>query len=240
MVGCLPPENNSQGKEILQFLNQHAYIGFATEERRFDLGRWVASQSFPGGRYNGIAIILYFSDEPSPLPHSVDPNVFRPGVFSRLDQMIMLFNVDRWSIPELALALLHEARHARHRLGGKLAGLPPLDLDDTFHEENTLSFHLYVLSVWAKELWIAAIAHGIAWLTAQSLVSPGENQILYKEVEEYCPELDAIFGESLHKDARSLRKHLVSIEANTHYWASQCPGLSMGQIFHSIASSVRR
>lgn len=240
MVNCLPPENNSQGREILRFLNEYAYIGFATGAGSFDVGRFIDRQAFPGKQCDGISIILCFSDDTPPFPIPREANVFKAGVFLRMDQAIILYNVDHWSIPELALTLLHEGRHARHRLGGSLATLPPLDQDDTFHEENTLSFHLYVLSVWAKERWTTVVNHGIRWLASQPLISLNENEILYQEVEEYCSELDVIFGEPLHENARLLRQVLMSIEANTHYWASRCPMLKIEQVFHAIASYVSK
>ncbi|HSX25046.1 MAG TPA: hypothetical protein VLG69_03720 [Candidatus Andersenbacteria bacterium] len=216
------------------FLKKHACYGFPSDKAPgFGIGPWIWKQGAPAKQSDGITIIPCFSDDKSPDPSKATEKDILPGRIFYTDQAIILYDIDRWTNIEMAITLLHEARHTRHRLGGKLASLPPLDKEE-FHEGNTWLFMLALLNAWGKENWRDAVKQEVAWLGKQLLHGSDSSKIMYHQSSNDWPGLSLVFGEAKHNNAGTLRRKLVSLQANMDYWSDRFGSLSPEQVCHTI------
>lgn len=238
IVACLPVAHRSEAAEVLGFLKTYGCEGYPSGRAKdFSIGPWIVRGGMPKRQHEGVTIILCFSDDVRPVelpPHSQS---VIPGDCFHTDQVICLYNADHWSLTELALTALHEGRHARHRIGPTLAGLPPLDHADV-HETNTWMFMLNALGFWGGTALDAAVQQEITWLGRQPLAPEHPGQITFAESRCYWPELDQVFGPVQHADARTLRQRLVSVLANMLYWPRRDSSLSAEQVCHSLVSCL--
>lgn len=235
MVKCLPDTVRPEGRDILDFLDRSGCQGYPGENLgKFYIGMKLDGSSVPHDHHETVVIIPTFSDDTPPIP--VPTNKIRPGCFFGREHLVVLLCVERWSPADLALILLHESRHARHSLGPKLAGLSPLESDDS-HETNTWLFTVNVLNAWGKDPWEAAVRREIEWLEK---MAPGHSQvpgfIARGQSGVYWPELDVVFGPPPHDWARQVRQSQVVLCANMRYWSAQNPTMSAEQICHSLVS----
>lgn len=235
MTACLPPALASAGAEIVDFLKKYGCEGYpADKEGDFTWGAWLGYPGTPGRKHEAVTIIPCFSDDVPPTSRPSKHSV-APGVCLYTDQVIILFDADRWSIAELALTLLHEGRHARHRIGPRLAQLPPLDPDDV-HETNTWLITLNLLATWGTPIWAEAVQQEINWLNSQSLSVSGAGQIVYTHSGQYWSQLDQLFGPTNHLSVRQFRRRLVSFQANMLYWSQLNPVWSPGKVCHALVT----
>lgn len=236
MVHSLPAGLHlAAGHDILNFLRSYGCLGYPSGRiGDFHIDQWLTRDGSPADRYDAVTIVPCFSDDLPPVTPSLGMDVIIPGACYFTDQVILLCNVDHWSVPELALTLLHEERHARHRIGPKIAGLPPLDQDET-HEANTWLFTLNVLNVWGGKTWFAAVEQEVAWLKQQPLDPDHAGQLKYASSQHYWPELDQLFGVSQYSHVREVRQVLVALTANTVYWSKRA-SLPPEQVCHSLVT----
>jgi len=234
MIACLPSSQADKGKECLSFLEAFGYEGYpGSGGGNFHIGSFVVGTRKPGAQKEGIAIILCFSDNVSLVPPEGNKSV-TPGQLLRGSQALVLHDVDHWSLSELALTLLHEARHARHRLGPKMAKLEPLDSNDDLHETNTWLFIANILVMWGKEIWEKAVSQEITWLESRNLEQPRPGHIACDESAQDWPELERLFGASEFAEVRRFRRALVSLQANMRYWSERDKTLNPESICHSL------
>lgn len=234
MIACLPTGYHyAAGQEIINFLKTHGCVGYPSGQvKDFNIGPWLTRPGKPARQHATVTIVPCFSDDVPPSTPSPGVDLITPGSCFFTDQVIVLYSVDHWSLSELALTLLHEARHARHRIGPKLAGLSPLDQPEQ-HESNTWLFTLNVLNVWGGKAWYDAVQQEIAWLERRSLKPAQANQIIYISSQQYWPELDQLFGVNTHLAVRKVRQALVVLTANIEYW-SRRTNFPPEQVCHSL------
>lgn len=236
ITACVPPEHRADATEVLAFLNTFGCEGYPSgRPKHFSIGPWISREGMPTRQYDGLTIVPCFSNDVPPFAPPPRNQSVAPGCSFYTDQVVLLYNVDHWSLTELALTALHEGRHARHRIGPTLAGLLPLDQADT-HETNTWLFVLNALMSWAGAAWDAAVRNEVAWLDRQPLAPEHPGQILYVESRRYWPELDRVFGPTQYADARTVRQRLTSLQANMQYWSRRDPSVSPEQVCHSLVS----
>lgn len=221
MVSHLSDIPFEHGKEILYFIKHYGCEGYPSDkERDFFIGPWIGRPDTPIEQHQGVAIIPYFSDD-KPLTELVkemrEKGQIALGHCLYADQVIGLTNVDHWSLTELALALLHEGRHARHRIGPKIGNLPPLDENGEWHETYTWMFVLSTLADYKNKEWVAAVQKEVDWLESQNPRSPS-NQIEYMISQHYWPELEQVFGPAKHETAKIARRYMASMQAHMIYW----------------------
>lgn len=232
MTARFPPIHRKESNEVLSFLKTYGCEGYPTNrEKDFNIGPWLAQQGTPSTQRNGIAIVPCFSDDVPPATPS-SSCIF--GQCFHTDQVVILYDVDYWSHAELALFLLHEGRHARHRIGPRLAQLPPLDQTNDLHETNTWIFTLNILTAWGGKTWDAAVQREIAWLMQQNPKTDRPGQILCHQSPYYWPELDQVFGPTCHESVHLVRRSIVSLQANMMYWSQRDSTLKPEQVCHSL------
>lgn len=237
MIACLPPVYAFDRREVISFLKNYGCEGYPVGRLvDFNVGLWLARAGIPAAQHEGVVIVPCFSDDVPPVELSNATDWVLPGECFYTDQAILLYNVDHWSLAELALTLLHEGRHARHRIGPKLAHLLPLDRVDKLHETNTWLFTLNVLVAWGGAAWRAVVEREIAWLTGQRLVPKKAGQILYTASYQYWPEMDKVFGLAKYEQMKHVRQKFASLQANMEYWAQQNSSFRFEEICHTIVS----
>ncbi len=240
MVSSLPPSHSAYGKEITDFLRRHACIGCPDKKAgAFGLGQWLTREGRPESQFDAVTIIPCWSSEVAPISPPSTYDAVAPGVTNAHAQVIILYAVDRWSVPELALTLLHEGRHARHRLGTKLGGLIPLDAD-AMHESNTWMVTANILQAWGGNLLKSAVYHEIKWLEKHASEAPAVGQIAPCASNQYWPQLDYLFGHTDYSEVRMVRQALVSLLANAVFWPRQNPSINETQVFHTLVSEFNR
>lgn len=236
MVNCLPSAFASSGSEVLEFLKQYGYEGFPTTQAgKFYAGSWLNRPGRPNNQHEGVIVIPFFSDDALP-PTFIGLQNF--AEFFPHNQSIVLLNVDHWSVPELAMFLLHEMRHARHLIGPKIAGLSPLDQSNEKHEGYTWIFIMNVLIAWGGSVWRSAVQKEFDWLSRQDfgVVPPGE--IIYRSSKIYRDDLDDLFGSTSHDTVRRFRNQLVSINAHMEYWPRKNPAINREGVCGCLVSQI--
>lgn len=238
MVHALPAGYHlAAGHDVLNFLRGYGCIGYPSgQPDQFTLGPWLKRPGTPAHQHAAITIIPCFSDDIAPFSPP-DPS-YAAYCFAS-DQLILIYAAEQWSPAELALLLFHEGRHARHRLGPKLAELPPLDRDE-LHETNTWLATLNLLSSWGGAAWVTALRCEIDWLAAHALTVTGPREIKYVASKQYWPALDDLFGATSHALVRRVRQSLVTLAANIEYWSDRNPALLLEQICHSALAEFYR
>lgn len=237
MTARLSPESLPEGVEVLNFLRRFGCEGFPCDcVDRFDIGPWISRSGHPQHQHEGFAVVPCFSDDVPPIaPYEDDAG----GVSGRClytDHAVVLYNVDRGSLVEVALVLLHEARHARHRIGPKVMQLAPLDPTLEVHETNTWIFTLNLLRGWGGEAWQQAVQCEVSWIMRHPELTATESatEIRYVASHEYWPELDVVFGKAPHESAHRVRRSLVALHANILYWSHKNPLFIPQLVCHSI------
>lgn len=234
MVECLPTGYHyAAGQDIINFLHDYGCEGYPSGQAgEFIIGPWLYRSDTPKTQGDCVTVIPCFSDDVPPYkPPFHEDDIIAGHCFSA-DQLIVLYAVEQWSVAELALNVLHEGRHARHRIGPKLAGLSPLDRDE-LHETNTWLVTLNIVSTWGGASWAAAVRREADWLAAQALTPNQPRGIMYAASKQYWPELDRVFGSTKHNAVRKMRQSLVVLAANIEYWSQQNSTLLPEQICHS-------
>jgi hypothetical protein len=185
MIGLLPTPNQKPFQEILDFLLKFGCYGYpGSNGKDFQTGSYITQNKAPLHALDVITIVPCFSNDVKiAVPPEADPSTLT-AVFFKTDQVIALYDTNHWSQTELALFLFHEARHARHRIGPKLANLPPLE-PDAIHEINTWITMLNLLAVWGGKNWKFAIQQEISWLKQQHFEPENPLQIIYKQSGTY-------------------------------------------------------
>lgn len=236
MVHALPAGYHlAAGHDILNFLRYWGCEGYPSDQvGQFTLGPWLTRPGQPAQQHEAITIIPCFSDDIPPMAQPTGKDAIFPGVYSRGAQIILLYDAEQWSLPEVALTVLHEGRHARHRIGPHLIGLPPLDQNES-HEANTWLFTLNVLNAWGGKTWAVAVEQESAWLQQQSLQPGRAGQLKYAGSKHDWPELDQLFGVSRHARVSEVRRTLVTLSANIVYW-SQRLRLPPEQVCYSLVT----
>ncbi len=234
MVDCLSSSRVIDGYEVINFLHDYGCEGHPSDQvATFKIGPKFDQSGTPLRQSDAITIVPCFSDDIPPAELPDQSKSVNPASFMYSDQVIVLYNVDHWSLPELALSLLHEGRHARHRLGLKLANLSPLDKED-FHETNTWLFILDVLVAWGGSSWQKAVQKEVWWLKKQRLKST-KGKIVYADSGQYRPELDDLFGTTKHQEVQFTRQQLLSLFANMQHWShGRNSTLSEMEICHAL------
>lgn len=233
MAATLPPTGQAGAMEVLTFLNLFGCEGYpAGRSNDFWIGPWLDGGGLPARQHQGVAIIPCFSDDVPPVVPAEAPGVLQ-GQLLFTDQVVILYNVNRWSLAELALVLLHEVRHARHRLGPKLGSLMPLDVSEDVHETSTWIFTLNVLVAWGGELWDAAVQREINWLYEHDIKSE-QGHILIAPSHQYWPEFDQVFGPAANDEVRQARQRLAALQANMVYWPRLNTSLTAEQVCHTL------
>jgi len=117
-----------------------------------------------------------------------------------------LGSIDQLSLFDLAIQLLHTARHARHCFGARFEELDPLE-DEAIHEVATWKHTLTLLQAWGGEVWRNAVTQECAALTSQhglrNVVPSGAHH-----------NLDSMFGLPPHAYATTTRNYLVAMGAH--------------------------
>lgn len=211
--------------EYLQFCVRHGYMGFPTDSHeRFSVGGYLrpgrpGSPTTPEEAARSLGIIVCFSDEAMPCNpmRKTTPDgteVMQSAYVSPVNQ-ILVIGYANWHTPvELALKLLHEARHVRQYFGPKFENLPVLD-PDVFHESRTWKYELDLLDAYGREKWHAAVNQELivlAYRYTQQRRSPGEKYFAMSG--KPYPALDRIFSIPRQPTAGSERNLLVAMRAN--------------------------
>lgn len=238
MVNLLSGENYPAGQAVMEFIRRYGCEGYPADRvGKFTIGPWLGHTGYPVKQSESVTIVPCFSGDVPPAALPTRGRAVIPGSFLYTDQAIVLYNVDHWSIAELALTLLHEGRHALHRLGPKLANLPPLDPDD-LHDTNTWLFTINLLVAWGGSIWEKAVQQEISWLNCQSLPFPIAPPTVCVQSGRFWPEIKDLFGESKHLSVRQVRQSLVSLQAHMLYWPQLNSDLKPGQICHSLVTHL--
>ncbi|TSC64184.1 MAG: hypothetical protein G01um1014106_234 [Parcubacteria group bacterium Gr01-1014_106] len=233
MVSRVPSPHSHNGQAVVSFLRQYGYVGYPSgKANEFGKGSWLTKAGCPNSKYEGVAIIPCFSDDV--LPVAASPQKFAQGCCLHADQVILLYAVDHWSRPEIALTLLHEGYHARHHIGPRIASLQPLDPNETVHESNAWMLMLNTLVCWGADRWKRIVQREIAWLQKQHPVPPSPRGIQFAKSEEYDAELDLLFAPTPHAHVSAVRKCLVAFHANMGYWSKRNPSLRAEDILHTL------
>ena len=235
MASCFPTPLREESNEVSLFARAYACYGYPGDAvGDFELGSWIFRSGNPAKQHNAISIIPCFSDDVLPVTLPQDGKVdFGKSIASA--QIIILFSVDQMSVVDAAWTLFHELRHARHRLGAKLAGLLPLDISEEVHEGNTWMFCMDILAAWGGELWERAISREVDWLRKQRFAPLPANEFMYHQSGVYWPELDELFGPCSNANTRLMRQKLLSLPACATYWTTgDAPVLSYEQVFYSL------
>jgi len=211
--------------EYLQFCARHGYIGFPTDSpERFSVGGYLwpgrsGSPATPEEAQQALGIIVCFSDEVMPCSPkrkvtTDGTHIMQSAYVSPHDRILVIGYVD-WHTPvELALKLLHEARHARQEFGDQFANQPLLDPAE-LHESRTWKYELDLLDVYGDESWHTAVQQEKDLVAARYQMrgrSPGEKYFAMSG--QAYPMLDQVFGVSPAPDKAGERRLLVAMRAN--------------------------
>ncbi len=220
MAGCAA-EKNSSGPEVIRFLKQYAYEEYPSDKvGETFIGPWLFEPTRPYDPSKSISIILCFSDDEEPdILDQAYKQEKRPIAYFNESKdedgneiySIVLYDADKWSCAELALRLLHEGRHARHKLALRF-GLKPLDDKDRLHHEvNCWLLELDILNTWGGKLWDTAVQRAVRWLEEHRPQTGSEIDLCY------YPELDQLFGTTQDKIIRDNRSCEVFLSACIKY-----------------------
>lgn len=211
--------------EYLQFCVRHGYIGFPTDSHeRFSVGGYLlpgrlGSPTTLEEAQRSLGIIVCFSDEAMPCnplrkTTTDGTEVMVGGYVSPTNHILVIGYADWHTSVELALKLLHEARHARQRFGNQFANLPVLDPDE-FHESRTWKYELDLLDAYGGQVWQQAVDQELTLLTDRYTLrgrSPGEKYFAMSG--QTYPALDQLFGAPIRPAAGGERNLLVAMRAN--------------------------
>jgi len=211
--------------EYLQFCVRHGYVGFPTESpERFSAGGYLQPKreggpTTPKEAKQSLGIIVCFSDEVMPCSPARKvttdgTHIMQSAYVAPQDRILVIGYVD-WDTPvELALKLLHEARHARQEFGDQFANLSLLDPAD-LHESRTWKYELDLLDAYGGEAWRTAVQQEKDLVADRYQMrgrSPGENYFAMSG--QAYPMLDQVFGVSPAPNKAGERGLLVAMRAN--------------------------
>lgn len=224
-----------EGIAVMRFLSDHGAMAYPPETPTtgYNIGQWISSskQGSPQRQSDAISIMLCMRNDTRPAGYEWAVG----GCFNKTAQLIMMFDANLFSPFDLALMLLHEGYHARHRLGFQLAGITPTDTEEN-HETNTWTFVYNVLISGKGKAWPTLIDKDIqdisTRLKGQKTKKPG--QLLFSPIETYPATLmHTVFTPTQHDVVQRFRMVLVEAMSNTVYWAEKT-GMSQEQIMGSI------
>ena len=211
--------------EYLRFCVRHGYVGFpADSTERFLAGSYllpgrIGSPTTSEEAQRSLALILCFSDEVmpcNPIKKTVSDGmeVRQDAYVSPANHTLVIGHVDWYTPVDLALRLLHEARHARHYFGVQFENLAPLE-EEKLHESQTWKYELDLLDAAGGTVWQQAVEHEARWLIGRYAArgrSPGEE--FFAMSRQSYPALDQFFGASETPAAAGERTLLVAMRAN--------------------------
>jgi len=211
--------------EYLQFCTRHGYVGFPTDSPEgFSVGGYLrpgrsGSPTTSEEAQRALGIIVCFSDEVMPCnpmrKTTLDgAEVMESGYVSPTNRILVIGYADWHTSVELALKLLHEARHARQYFGIQFENLPVLDPDEV-HESRTWKYELDLLDACGGHVWQQAVAQELILLTDRYALrgrSPGEKYFAMSG--QTYPALDQLFGSPVRPAGGAERNLLVAMRAN--------------------------
>lgn len=209
---------DAEPREILEFCLRYGYSGFPLSGRDFERGWWL-DKGRRGGPMtledvqHSFAVVLCFSSGPI-LRGEDRENPLAFGALFRSDRVLVLYDVDLLPSFDTALALLHEARHARHRYGKAFAGLSELDPPE-LHEDRTWEFMFRILDACGEGYWRRAVE------TCAGQLEPVLRLRLADQREQssasctitYPLALDLPFGFAVHPKCLAVRTALLGARA---------------------------
>lgn len=145
--------------EISRFCIRYGYLGVPLSETEYRRGPWL-DKTRRGGPMTiedverSFAVVPCFSTG-GPILGGKERDRLAFGTLFRSGRALVLYDADLLPPFDVALALLHEARHARHRYG-KSAGLPELDPPE-LHEDRTWEFMFRMLDTCGGDYWRRAV-----------------------------------------------------------------------------------
>lgn len=211
--------------EYLRFCVRHGYVGFPTDSpEKFSVGGYLqsgraGSPTTLAEAQGSLGIIVCFSDEVMPCnpmctTTADGTKVMQSAYVSPADHVLVIGYVDWHTSVELALKLLHEARHARQYFGGQFENLPVLDLDE-LHESRTWKYELDLIDACGSDVWQQAVNQETILLAdryVQRGRSPGEKYFAMSG--QTYPALDRLFGAPIRPASSGERSLLVAMRAN--------------------------
>ena len=204
--------------EVLSFMRLFGFLATPVKQNEFTVRNWLCRKDVPQTHMDGLAIIPCLSSDIPPTPPRKSQRHVHAGTFFRSTQMIILYDFDLWTPFELATTLLHEGRHARHRLGPTFTTLGPLDSNEEVHEVNCWLSMLNGIEAAGGNNWREACAKEYRAIEHFELGQPEATAFPFLESGLYWAELDHVFGPRIHPQAEEIRKALVSLRANMIYW----------------------
>ena len=224
-----------EGLAVMRFLTDYGAIAYPPETPAagFTIGEWIASSKHgaPQRQNDAVSIMLCMHNDVKPTGYESAIC----GCFNKTAQLIMMFDANLFSPLDLALMLLHEGYHARHRLGLQLAGIKPTDTEES-HETNTWTFVYNILISGMGKAWSSLITQDIQdiprRLAGEKPKKPG--QFLFSPIETYPATLmHTVFPATQHDIVQRFRMILVEARSNAVYWAEQT-SMPQEQIMGSI------
>ena len=224
--------------EVMAFLRLFGFLGTPVGQNEFTVRNWICRQGFPKQQTDGLAIIPCRSTDTPPFPMSQGDKFIQAGSFSKSTQILLLYDVDLWTPFEVATTLLHEGRHARHRLGHTFTTLGPLDSNEEVHEMNCWLAMLNGIEAAGGNAWREACAKEHHAIERLEVEQSEPTAFPFLESGTYWAELDQVFGQRVHPRAEDVRKALVSLRANMLYWPRRME-ISPEQTVASIVASFQ-
>lgn len=216
----------SEPRDFFGMLCQYGYVGFVEPDGRLNAGTWLRPSHRTMtpmtqdelSRSLGIVVCLHGGRLPGNIPaviRSSGTTEYSRAAYVSSDEYphLVLTDADFYTPMDHAIILLHEARHVRHRLGMRFAGLSPLEADDV-HETQCWAFALRILDCIGGAHWSMAVEREMEWLVERldvRLLSPSAPYFAMSN--QYHPALEFLFGSALHDRARQTRNLLVSFAA---------------------------
>ena len=236
------------GWEYLQFCVRHGYVGFPTDSPKGFLTGGYLQPGRSGGpgtveeARHALGIIICFSDEVLPCNPMrktlADGSVLIESAYvSPSDHILVIGYVDRHTPVELALNLLHEARHARHYFGSQFENLPALDPDE-LHESRTWKYELDLLDAYGGQVWQQAVDQELTLLVDRYALrgrSPGEK--FFEMSKQTYPALDQLFGSPREATTARGRTLWVAMRAYFHL-AENVPTLDLDRAYANIVGAL--
>lgn len=220
-----------EGTKLMRFLARHAAIAYpSSDPGGFGIGEWIAKEGSPSHQGEVLSIMFCMHDDTPPEPRI--PQV--GGNFNKRAQLITVYDANLFSPIDRAIILLHEAYHARHRIGLALEGFIPTD-PEYAHETNAWTFVYNIMEVGIGEKWLQLVRQDVADIPRRlGGLSPAHaGEIIFSPVEQYPFLMDVLFGKTVRDVTQEYRKLLLGVRSNILYW-SHTTGMPQEQVAGTI------